>query len=182
MSNVEGPTGRVYALDTNGQHVQYVSSLAEKYGYGKAVVPIISQYDNIRVKEPIDMAFLCSLYHIIHACSSEKVKDAFIKSTRDVLKPDGSLVIIDNALVEDQQLPYHGPYIAKELIIRQMKHYGFRLVETHPFIPQRYVLIFKPAATGGRRQVGRRVSVPGAALGTWFCTTRLSGAIPLPSR
>lgn len=138
-----GPTGRIYALDTNGQHVQYVSSLAAKYDYGKTVVPIISEYDDICVKEPIDMAFLCSLYHIIYACSSEKVKDAFVKSIRDVLKPDGTLVIIDNAPVEDQQLPYHGPYIAKELIITQMKHYGFRLVETHQFIPQRYVLIFK---------------------------------------
>jgi SAM-dependent methyltransferase len=100
------------------------------------------------VKDPVDMAFLCSLYHIIYATSSEKVMDAFIKSIRDVLKPDGSLVIIDNALVEDQELPYHGPYIAKELIITQMKHYGFRLAETHQFIPQRYVLIFKPEAAG----------------------------------
>jgi predicted methyltransferase len=151
FADIVGPTGRIYALDTNGQHVQYVSSLVAKYGYGKAVVPIISQYDDICVKEPIDMAFLCSLYHIIYACSSEKVKDAFVKSIRDVLKPDGSLVIIDNALVEDQQLPYHGPYIAKELIITQMKHYGFRLVESHQFIPQRYVLIFKLDSAEARR-------------------------------
>jgi predicted methyltransferase len=148
FADIVGPAGKVYALDTNGQHVRYVSSLAEKYDYTTTVVPIISQYDNIMVKDPVDMAFLCSLYHIIYATSSEKVKDAFIKSIRDVLKPDGSLVIIDNALVEDQQLPYHGPYIAKELIITQMKHYGFRLVETHQFIPQRYVLIFKPEAAG----------------------------------
>ena len=148
FADIVGPAGRVYALDTNGQHVRYVGSLAEKYDYTKTVVPIISQYDDIMVKDPVDMAFLCSLYHIIYATSSEKVKDAFVKSIRDVLKPDGSLVIIDNALVEDQELPYHGPYIAKELIVTQMKHYGFRLAETHQFIPQRYVLIFKPEAAG----------------------------------
>jgi hypothetical protein len=46
--------------------------------------------------------------------------------------------------VEDQTLPYHGPYIAQKLIIGQLRHYGFRLVATHQFIPQRYMLVFQP--------------------------------------
>jgi hypothetical protein len=52
-------------------------------------------------------------------------------------------VIVDNAVVQNGQLPYHGPHIAKELVIGQLYYYGFDLTEQYQFIPQRYVLVFK---------------------------------------
>jgi hypothetical protein len=42
-------------------------------------------------------------------------------------------------------LPYHGPYVAKELLIAQMLNYGFDLVEEHQFVPQRYLLVLRNA-------------------------------------
>jgi hypothetical protein len=50
---------------------------------------------------------------------------------------------VDNAVVTQGTLPYHGPHIAKELIIGQLYYYGFDLAEQYQFIPQRYVLVFK---------------------------------------
>ena len=98
---------------------------------------------------------MCSLYHFIYAAASEEERESFIGSIKRRLKPDGSLVIVDNALVEDQTLPYHGPYIAKELVIRQLKHYGFTLVAAHQFIPQRYMLVFKLSGAGQHRTAHR---------------------------
>jgi hypothetical protein len=84
-----------------------------------------------------------SLYHIIYTTSTGEVKDRFTAGLKDALKPDGRLVIVDNAVIRDGQLPYHGPHIAKELVIGQLYYYGFDLVEQYQFIPQRYVLVFK---------------------------------------
>jgi predicted methyltransferase len=148
FADLVGPSGHVYALDTNDRHVDYVASLARKYGASN-VTAVVSKVDSICITNPVDVAFMCSLYHFIYATSSERLADAFFGSIRRALRTDGKLVVVDNALVEDTQLPYHGPYIAKELIVAQLKHYGFRLVSYHQFIPQRYVLVFQPEAGGG---------------------------------
>ena len=89
---------------------------------------------------------MCSLYHIIYATATEEVKDRFIDSIKKALKPDGQFVVVDNAIVPSGKLPYHGPHIAKELIIGQLYYYGFDLIEQYQFIPQRYVLVFKKRA------------------------------------
>jgi hypothetical protein len=62
------------------------------------------------------------------------------------------LVVADNDVVPENVIPYHGPRIAKELIVAQLLHYGFELVATHQFIPQRYVLKFKLAPQAPARQ------------------------------
>lgn len=142
FSNLVGKDGKVYAIDINKKHVEYLDIFIKKNNVTN-VVEIESRMNDIMLKEKVDLAFLCSLYHIIYATSMERVKDEFIQSIKDSLKDDGRLVIVDNALVESSNLPYHGPYIAKELIIAQLKYYGFKLEATHQFIPQRYVLIFK---------------------------------------
>ena len=40
-------------------------------------------------------------------------------------------------------MPYHGPYLAKELAISQLEHYGFKFESHYQIIPQRYLLIFR---------------------------------------
>ena len=52
-------------------------------------------------------------------------------------------MIVDNGPVEDNKLPYHGPYLAKELAISQLERYGFKFEEYDQIIPQRYMLKFR---------------------------------------
>jgi ubiquinone/menaquinone biosynthesis C-methylase UbiE len=145
FAELVGRAGRVYAIDTNDLHVDYVARLARRLGV-ENVLATRGSFDDIQLDARVDCAYMCSLYHIIYAMSPERSKDKLLASIKKALKPDGTLVVVDNALVEDQTLPYHGPYIAKELIIGQLRHYGFRHVATHQFIPQRYMLVFKPGA------------------------------------
>lgn len=138
-----GEQGRVYAVDTNAHHTRFIQQMIQDLGI-KNIVPIRGLSDDIRVHDNrIDCVFLCSLYHVIYAASTETEREDLIASVKRCLKPDGRLVIVDNAPVEDQTLPYHGPYIAKELVIAQLKHHGFRLDSAHQFLPQRYILVFK---------------------------------------
>ncbi|MBC8460054.1 MAG: methyltransferase domain-containing protein [Deltaproteobacteria bacterium] len=142
FSSLVGDEGLVYAIDIKQEHLDFLDSVIKKEGV-KNIVTVRSETNDIIVRDKVDVAFMCSLYHIIYAVSPEKERREFIESIKMSLKPGGSLVIVDNGPVEDTTLPYHGPYIDKELIISQLHHYGFRFEEYHQIIPQRYLLIFR---------------------------------------
>lgn len=144
FADIVGPKGRVYAIDTNEYHIDYVKGLIKKFDVAN-VLPITSTFTDIRVPKgvKVDCAYMCSLYHVVYCTDTEEERVALLDSIKRCLKPDGTLVIVDNALVEDATLPYHGPHIAHELITAQLKYHGFTLKATHQFIPQRYMLVFK---------------------------------------
>ena len=105
-----------------------------------------SVIDDIQVKGPVDCAYMCSLYHIIYGVSSEPERHKFLTSIAKAIRPGGRFVVVDNGPVDKDKLPYHGPYISKELIVGQLAHYGFELESSHQIIPQRYLLIFRQKA------------------------------------
>jgi SAM-dependent methyltransferase len=143
FSELSGASGKVYAIDTVQNHLDYVTDLCKKYSFTN-IETIKDRADASGLNpDTADLIFMCSLYHIIYTTSTEEVKDRFVASLKDALKLDGRLVIVDNAVVQNGQLPYHGPHIAKELVIGQLYYYGFDLTEQYQFIPQRYVLVFK---------------------------------------
>jgi SAM-dependent methyltransferase len=143
FSELVGPRGKVLGIDTVGNHLNYIKSLCSKFDI-KNVETIKDRPDSAGVPaNSTDMIFMCSLYHIIYTTLTEEVKDRFVNSLKTALRPDGRLVIVDNAVVTQGTLPYHGPHIAKELIVGQLYYYGFDLAEQYQFIPQRYVLVFK---------------------------------------
>jgi SAM-dependent methyltransferase len=146
FSEITGNSGKVYALDTVQAHLDYVKNVAKKFELNNIVVRKDRPDSTDLPANDSDLVFMCSLYHIIYATATEEVKDRFIDSIKKALKPDGRFVVVDNAVVPAGKLPYHGPHIAKELIIGQLYYYGFDLVEQHQFIPQRYVLVFKKRA------------------------------------
>jgi predicted methyltransferase len=155
FSKIVGDAGRVHAIEVNPRHIEYLSKVISQQGIGNVKV-LRSKVNSIELSEPVDLAFLGSLYHVVYTYLSEEDRSQFVESIKKVLKPDGTLAIIDNALVSDSTLPYHGPYIAKELIIEQMRHYGFRLDRVEQYIPQRYVLLFKQAEVPPTGEVAQR--------------------------
>ena len=75
--------------------------------------------------------------------ASEPARKSLVSSIKRSLKPGGRFIVVDNGPVEDRQLPYHGPYITKELLINQLEHYGFKFLSYKQIIPQRYLLVFQ---------------------------------------
>ena len=75
--------------------------------------------------------------------ATQPERESFVDSIKSSLNEGGTLYLVDNGLVPRGVLPYHGPYVAKELIIGQMLNYGFELIEDHQYIPQRYLLTFR---------------------------------------
>jgi SAM-dependent methyltransferase len=145
FAKMVGPTGHVYSIEMNAQHLKYVENAKDEMG-----VTNISTVETdgrsiglAGIQTKVDAVFLCSLYHNLYAMSTQPERDSFVNSIKESLNEDGTLYLVDNGLVPPGVLPYHGPYVAKELIIGQMLNYGFELIEEHQYIPQRYLLIFR---------------------------------------
>lgn len=150
FSKMVGPEGQVYAIDMVADHLKYVESAKVKMGVTN-VRTIETDGRSLGLPDPekkVDAVYLCSLYHNTYAMSTEPERDEFVSNIKQALKDDGRLYLVDNGLVEPGILPYHGPYVAKELIIAQLANYGFELVEQHLPIPQRYMLVFQKRKTG----------------------------------
>ena len=144
FADMLGPFGKVYAIETNPKHLDYLNGYIKKYGV-KNVEAVTSSFDGIGLdpKIRVDIVFMCSLYHNVYAAFTDDEREAFVGSIRRALKSRGFLIIVDNDMVEDEELPYHGPHISRELLISQLHYYGFRLIKQFSFTVQRYVLIFK---------------------------------------
>ncbi|MBA7550648.1 hypothetical protein ES705_43169 [subsurface metagenome] len=142
FSQLVGKNGKVYATETNKEVLEYVEKINSKYGLN--IQTIQSRLNDVCLPpDSVDTIFMCSMYHAVYIASIEFVKDEFIASLKKALKKGGRLVIVDNAITPPDVVPYHGSGIAKELVISQLKYYGFRLVDSKQFIPQRYVLVFQ---------------------------------------
>ncbi len=144
FADIVGDFGKIYSIETNPLHIDYLRRYIEDHDM-KNIEVIECDTEGIGLASyvKVDVIFMCSLYHVLYAALTEEERDKYILSIKDALKSGGKLVIVDNNLVEDGDLPYHGPYISKDLIIGQLFYYGFKLIESFDFTIQRYVLIFQ---------------------------------------
>lgn len=143
FANVVGNEGKVYAIETNPRHLDYLCRYVSDYEI-KNVEIVESSFEGIGLSKDIkvDLVYICSLYHNVYAAFTDAERDSFVGSIRHALNENGRLIIVDNDLVTEEELPYHGPYVNKNMLISQLWYYGFKLTDTFQFTPQRYVLLF----------------------------------------
>lgn len=142
FSKLVGNKGRVYALELKDEHIERLNDYITQTDKQNVTI-IKGKEDVLELPEPVDMMFMCSLYHIMYGVISDSDRDTYLKSLIKYLKPNGELIIVDNGPVDDDTLPYHGPYISRDLIEYQLSFYGFELIDYIQVIPQRYMLKFK---------------------------------------
>lgn len=142
FSQMVGKSGKVYALELKDEHLATLQAFLDGE-HIQNVDTIKGRDDLIELPEQVDKMFMCSLYHVMYGVVSDNDRNAYLKSLTKWLKPGGELIIVDNGPVDDDTLPYHGPYISRELIEYQLGFYGFRLTDYVQIIPQRYMLKFK---------------------------------------
>lgn len=142
FSRLVGERGRIYAIEIKDEHINTLNDYINDEHISNVSV-IKGKEEVLELPEQVDKMFMCSLYHVLYGVTSDADRDKYLQSLVKLLKPDGELIIVDNGPVDDDTLPYHGPYISRELIEYQLRFYGFRLVDYYQIIPQRYMLKFK---------------------------------------
>jgi SAM-dependent methyltransferase len=102
------------------------------------VKTVLSVPNDIKVTDQADVAFICSLYHVIYGWATEPNRRSFLESIFCALKPDGRLVIVDNVAEDGKEL--HSEYVDHRLVEAQMHFYGFEKEFYAEISPLRYVL------------------------------------------
>ena len=144
FSKAVGTKGKVFALEIKDEHISSLKGFLNEEQITNVEV-IKGNEDSLTLPYQVDKMFMCSLYHIMYGVNSDQSRDTYLKSMMEYLKPNGELFIVDNGPVDDETLPYHGPYISKELIVKQLAFYGLELTDYRQIIPQRYMLTFRKA-------------------------------------
>lgn len=143
FADIVGEQGRVYAIETNPLHLDFLNNYVKQYDVNNVEI-VTSSFSGIGLdpETKVDVVFMCSLYHNVYSAFTDYERDQFVGSIRNALRDGGRLIIVDNDLVPEDDIPYHGPYICKDLVRAQLWYYGFRMTESYQFTPQRYVLVF----------------------------------------
>jgi ubiquinone/menaquinone biosynthesis C-methylase UbiE len=128
-----GADGVVYAVDINPEAVRYIGTRAKKEQL-KNVKTILSQVDNPMLPaQSVDAVLLLKTYHEV----AQPV--ALLRNLRPALRSGAKVGVIDrNGNGED-----HG--VEREVVIREAKEAGYKLVDQYDFVkPDKmdYFLVF----------------------------------------
>lgn len=133
-----GSSGTAYAVDINPKAVRYIDERARKESL-QNVKTILSKPDNpLLPADSVDAVLLLKAYHEI----AQPV--TLMRNLRPALRSEAKIGIIDrNGNGED-----HG--IDRDVVVREMKEAGYKLVNTYDFVKpdhEDYFLVFTLTAS-----------------------------------
>jgi len=136
FGEIVGEKGKVYAIDTNPEFLQFIRSSAEEKGL-RNIVTILTK-DKLNLPESsVDFIFMRNVTHHI----SNRVE--YFKNLKRFLKPHGKVIIIEykkGKILTFRRL--FGHYIPKEIIIQEMKEAGYKLEKEFNFLPEQHFTIY----------------------------------------
>ncbi|HEX7055430.1 MAG TPA: class I SAM-dependent methyltransferase [Burkholderiales bacterium] len=131
------PEGRVYAVDLEPDMVRHLAQRATREGL-KNLSAVRGSPAEANLPEPIDLALLVDVYHHIAD------RPAYFARLKDSLKAGGRVAIIDFR-IDSPVGPPRAARIASGQVEREMAQAGYRVAESHRFLPNQYFLVFVPS-------------------------------------
>jgi arsenite methyltransferase len=132
-----GPTGKVYAVDTDRDMLAYIERLAKEEHLENIQTLLADPHDPKLLPSSVDLIFICDTLH--HISQRENYYPLLARA----LKPGGRLVNID---FEKRVLPSGPPLemkIARPDMIKEARAAGFRLIQEFDFLEYQYFLVFQ---------------------------------------
>ncbi|MFH1234061.1 MAG: methyltransferase domain-containing protein [Candidatus Diapherotrites archaeon] len=143
FAEIVGEKGRVYAVDTNKDFLEFVESQAKE----KALNNVITvQAQNLKSSLPekgLDLIFLRNVSHHL-----ENRTDYF-KSLKPFLKDSGQITVIEYKKGKPWTFRgICGHHVPKETIMREMNEAGYALEKEFDFLPEQHFTIYSKKQKG----------------------------------
>lgn len=137
FAEMVGKEGRVYAIDTKAEFLEYVKSSAKEKGLDN-VIPTLVSGDKLDLPEnSLDFIFMRNVTHHI----PNRVE--YFKNLKVFLKPDGRIIIIEYK--KGKPFTFRGIFghdVPKEIITREMEEAGYQLEREFDFLPEQHFTIY----------------------------------------
>jgi len=133
------PKGHVYGVDTEPAMVKHLAERAQREGL-KNITAVAAKPGNPQLPEQADLVIFVDVYHHVEE------RERYFRSLQKTLRPGGRVAVIDFRL-DSPVGPPRKARVAPETVKAEMKRAGYVLAQEHPFLPNQYFLVFKPAGS-----------------------------------
>jgi ubiquinone/menaquinone biosynthesis C-methylase UbiE len=130
-----GPRGLVYAQDVQKEMINAISRRVSREGFNN-VTPVLGLKDDPRLPAPVDAVLMVDAYHEIE----DRV--SMLSSLAKSLKPQGRIGIVDFRLDGEGPGPEADERVSPDVVVKDAKEAGLRLLRQETFLPYQYFLIF----------------------------------------
>lgn len=131
-----GPQGIVYAQDVQTEMLTAISRRVQREGLTN-VRPVLGGRSDPRLPAGMmDAVLLVDVYHEL----DDRV--TMLKNIATSLKPQGRIGVVDFRLDGTGPGPAAGERISPDLVVKDAKSAGLRLIKQEPFLQYQYFLIF----------------------------------------
>ncbi len=138
FAEIVGADGRVFAVDTDQNFLDFVKKSAEEKGLVN-VETVLAAKDTAPLPEKsVDLIFMRNVCH--HLAN----RPEYFKKLKTALKPEGRIAIIDYRKAKG--VSFHkmcGHYVPKEKIIKEMEEAEYQLEKDLAFLPEQSFTIFR---------------------------------------
>jgi arsenite methyltransferase len=134
LAEAVGPSGVVYAVDTD-RDMQAVLAKAARKRVGSKVVVVEARPDDPALPEPVDLAFMVNAYHHIPD------RPAWFANLARYLRPAGRVAIVESRPAGLHRLIGHAT--PPTSISSELEAAGYALAAEHDFLPRQGFLVFE---------------------------------------
>jgi arsenite methyltransferase len=141
FSEIAGDKGRVYAVDTNKGHLDFISSAASQKGI-KNITAILSDGRDIEIPDnSLDFVFMRNVTHHIHE------RTGYFRRLKRYLKPGSRIAVIDYKEERKRKKLFRrlsSHYVSRDTLVQELAGAGYRIEEEFGFLPEQNFIIFSP--------------------------------------
>lgn len=130
------PKGRVYAVDTEPDMVNYLIERAKRDKLGN-LSAVLAMPNDPRLPEKVDRVLLVDVFHHIDD------RERYFRKLLDYLKPQSWVAIIDFTKTSPMGPPVT-ERLTPEQVSSEMRRAGYTLARTHDILPNQFFLVFQP--------------------------------------
>ena len=137
FADVVGRGGKVYAIDTNPEFLEFIRKSAAEKGLNNVKTILATEDKLILPQKSLDLIFMRNVYHHL----PNRVE--YFKNLTGILKPRGKIVIIEykrGGLFSFHRIFRH--YVPRETIVKEMDEAGYQLKENFDFLPEQSFTVF----------------------------------------